>query len=199
MTQSPKERNRCHRLTVLWVVFFLAGCNGEPWQTKDISGLIPPLEFQLSVADGETLTEADLKGRVVLLVFGYASCPDVCPTNLARLAAVKRRLPASLAEVVQILFVSVDPQRDTPKRLNAFTGFFNADILGKTGSPDQLRALSRRCRTTFSHGKPDATGFYEVTHSSGVYLFDRSGEARLLFRPSDSVEAMEADLVRLLR
>ncbi|SCZ56262.1 SCO family protein [Thiohalomonas denitrificans] len=187
------------RLCTVLLMFLGTSCINEAWQTKDISGLMPPLELQLTAADGEDLSEADLQGRVVLLVFGYASCPDICPTNLAQLAALKRHLPASRAEAVQILFVSVDPQRDTPNQLAAFTDYFDADIIGATGTPDRLRALSRRYRTTFSYGEADADGFYEVIHSSGVYVFDPNGEVRLLFRPSDTVEQMAADLTRLLK
>ena len=177
----------------------LAGCVQEPWQTKDISGLMPPLQLRLTAAGGETLTEEDLQGRVVLMAFGYASCPDVCPATLARLSALKRGLSSAAGEGVRILFVSVDPGRDTPERLAEFTGHFGSGIIGATGTEEQLRALARRYRTTFSTGDPGLEPFYEVTHSSGVYVFDTSGRARLLFRPDDSMEAMALDLRRLLR
>lgn len=176
----------------------MAGCQDQPWQTRDISGLMSPLELELAAADGARLTQADLRGRAALLAFGYTSCPDVCPTTLARLASLQRRLAPELAEAVQIVFISVDPRRDTPEKLAAFTGYFDAGIRGLTGSEQQLMALTRRYRTTFGYGPADDGGFYEVTHSSGIYVFDRQGEARLLFRPDDAMEAMERDLTRLL-
>ncbi len=199
--QDPSGRWRygLFWLRAVLLTLLVASCNSEPWQTRDISGLMPSLEFQLSAVNGESLSEADLQGRVVLLLFGYTSCPDICPTNLAQLAALKRRLPASQVEAVQILFVSVDPQRDSPTTLATFAGYFEAEIIAATSTPDRLRALSRRYRTTFSYGEADADGFYEVTHSSGVYVFDQNGAARLLFRPGDSVEQMAADLTRLLK
>ncbi len=185
---------RVHLFAIL-LFALLGGCQGEPWRTKAIAGLMPPLEFELVNAEGERLTEADLAGDVVLLTFGYTFCPDVCPTNLARLSALHQRLSPALSEAVRIVFVSVDPQRDTPAKIEAFVGHFGP-VLGLTGSHDQLYRLARRYRTTFSYGEGAA---YEVTHAVGVYVFDRNGDARLLFRPSDPLEAMEADLVRLLK
>lgn len=183
---------------LLLVAALFAGCAGEPWQTKDISGLMPPLQLRLNTAGGSPLTEADLRGSVVLMAFGYGSCPDVCPTTLARLAELRRRLDPGPGGGVRILFVSVDPRRDTPQRLADFAGHFGPGIVGATGTDGQLRALARRYRTTFSIGEPDARGFYEVAHSSGVYVFDQRGRARLLFRQDDPMTAMEADLRRLL-
>lgn len=183
----------------LLIMALVAGCSREAgWQSTDISGLMPPLAFELQRAGGKALTADDLKGKVVLLTFGYASCPDVCPTTLARLANLIQQLSPAQAERVRVVFVSVDPKRDTPERLAAFVGYFDAGILGVTGTRERLEALARRYRTTFSYGAPTADGFYEVTHSSGVYVFDRDGEARLLFRPGDSIDAMATDLKRLL-
>lgn len=187
-----------HVLWVLLLALFMAGCQGEPWRTKSIAGLMPPLDFELSGTRGKRTTEADVAGSAVLLTFGYTSCPDICPAGLARLVALKRRLPPEKADAVRILFVSVDPQRDTPDRIASFARHFGP-VLGLTGSRDQLGRLARRYRTTFSYGEPDADGFYDVAHSSGVYVFDRKGDARLLFRVDDSIEAMEADLLRLLK
>ena len=184
--------------TGLIIALALTGCGGEAWQTKAIDGLLPPLQLELSTAGAAPLTEADLRGQAVLLLFGFTSCPDICPTSLARLAAVRDGLPEPLAERVRIVFVSVDPARDTPQRLQAYAEYFGTGILGVTGSPEQLRTLARRYRTTFSHGEPDAHGQYPVSHSAGVYVFDPQGRARLLFRLSDSTEAMRADLQRLL-
>jgi len=188
---------RCYGLLLL---FIIAGCSDiGQWRTKDITGLLPPLELKLTTASGETVTTADFRGRAVLLTFGYTSCPDVCPANLFRLAALKKRLPGTLRRRVRILFVSVDPRRDNPEDIRAFTGHFHGNILGVTGSPKQLTTLTRRYRATFSYGDPDRDGFYQVSHPAGIYAFDQKGRARLLFRPDDSVNAMTADLVRLLR
>lgn len=186
---------------LLLATLALAACGGDPsWETRNVSGLLPPLELRLSgTPRGAPFTEADARDRATLLTFGFMSCPDVCPTTLARLAEAKRRLPAALADEVRIVFVSVDPARDDPQRLTDYAAHFGEGFIGVTGTQAELRALGRRYRTTYSYGQPDRHGHYDVAHSAGVYVFDRDGAARLLFRSGDSPEAMCADLLQLLQ
>jgi protein SCO1/2 len=181
------------------LMFGLVGCGGQSWQTKDIAGLMPPLQLHLSGTTGAPLTETALRGRITLLLFGFTHCPDVCPTSLQKLAALKRGLPQELQQRLRIVFVSVDPARDAPAALARYAAYFDDAILGVTGSEAELRALSRRYRTTFSYGEREDDGHYAVSHSNGVYVFDREGGARLLFRTGDSLEAMRVDLLRLLQ
>ena len=98
---------------------------------------------------------------------------------------------------VRVLFVTVDPQRDTESRLHSYVRSFGPEFVGLRGTPSQLAALAKRYRVTYSLGKPDAGGDYEVTHSDAVFVFDRTGRARLLIRPEDPVSAITADLERL--
>lgn len=178
----------------------LTGCGGSdgpPWALRDISGLLPPLAFELHDGDGETRSAADFAGDVVLLYFGYTHCPDVCPATLARLSAVARGLDDGGARV-RILFVSVDPARDTPPVLRAYGSAFGPRVVALSGSQDQLMRLARRYRISFGLGKPQADGQYEVSHSSAVFIFDSRGEARLLATDADSDAAVAADLARLL-
>lgn len=177
----------------------LAGCSSEPaWNTKDISGLMPELAFTLTDENDRQVTAADYGGRVKLLFFGYTSCPDICPTTLGRLQAAFGRLSKAERQQVRVLFVSVDPERDGPAELRDYTRWFGPAFIGLTGTETQLRELSRRYRTTFSYGKPDAHGEYEVSHSSAVFVFDAQGRAQLLLRGSDAPRAVAADLKRLL-
>lgn len=176
---------------------FAAGCDSE-WQTKRIDGLMPPLEFELRSDGAPALTADRFRGQIVLLAFGFMSCPDVCPSTLARLAAARRSLPAETAQKVAILFVSVDPQRDTAEALHRYAANFGPGVHAATGSPAQLRALARRYRTTFSYGRPDGDGFYDVSHPAGVYVFDRTGSASLLIRQNDAIDAIRGDLLRLV-
>ncbi|WP_407352655.1 SCO family protein [Luteimonas sp. R10] len=187
-------------MPLLLALLALAACNdGPPWATRSVGGLLPPLELRLSgTPRGMPFTQADVRDRTTLLTFGFMSCSDVCPTTLARLAEAKRRLPAPLSEQVQVVFVSVDPARDDPARLADYAAHFGDGFIGVTGTPEELRALGRRYRTTYSYGRPDPHGNYDVVHSAGVYVFDRDGEARLLFQTDDPPEAMCADLLRLL-
>lgn len=173
-----------------------AACSEKPWRTKNISGLMPDLEFQLTATDGRKVSAADYHGKVVLLFFGYTHCPDVCPTTLAKLSAAIRRL--NRPDDARILFVTVDPARDTPAALRAYTQSFGSQFTGLRGERSALDRLTKRYRVTYGYGAPDANGDYEVSHSSGVFVFDRKGEARLLMRESDSMDAMVSDLNRIV-
>lgn len=176
-----------------------AGCGGEvSWQTKDIGGMMPELEFTLTSENGETVTAERYADTVNLLFFGYTHCPDVCPITLGRLRGVIDRLPDDVASRVQVLFVSVDPERDSPEALRTYTNQFGENFIGLTGSRDQLDALTKRYRTTYGYGQPDEQGNYEVSHGSAVYAFDANGGARLLIRNEDGVDAVAGDLEQLV-
>ncbi|MDZ7840005.1 MAG: SCO family protein [Gammaproteobacteria bacterium] len=177
-----------------------AACGGElSWQTKDISGMMPALEFTLTSEDGKTVTEDHYTGNVNLVFFGFTHCPDICPITLGRLRGVMDRLPGDVAHRVQVLFVSVDPDRDGPEELRTYTDQFGTNFIGLTGSQEQLQALTKRYRTTYGYGEPDDQGNYEVSHGSAVYAFDSSGAARLLIRNSDDVDAVASDLEQLVQ
>jgi protein SCO1/2 len=156
----------------------------------DIHGHLPDLKFSLSGAQGRTVTQDDVKGKTVLLFFGYASCPDVCPTTMAQLSDVMNHL-GDAADNVRILFVSVDPHRDTPDLLQAYVNAFNRNAIGLTGTERQIADIARRYRVSYQIDKPSPGASpqqYNVTHSRGVYVFDGQGEARLLLSDSSSTE-----------
>ncbi|ANN69591.1 electron transporter [Bordetella bronchialis] len=166
----------------------------------DIHGHLPDLKFTLSGAQGHTVSQDDVKGKTVLLFFGYASCPDVCPTTMAQLADVMNRLGQDAAEV-RILFVSVDPHRDTPDGLQAYVNAFNSNAIGLTGSERQIADVARRYRVSYQIDKPRPGAdpdSYNVTHSRGVYVFDRDGEARLLLSDSSSTDQIVDALRKLI-
>ncbi len=190
---------RLIQMTVLSLVLLAAGCGDElAWQTRDISGMMPELEFTLTSETGEDVTAQQYDDTVNLLFFGYTHCPDICPITLGRLRGVLDRLPADVAERVQVLFVSVDPERDGPESLRSYTDQFGDKFIGLTGSREQLDALTKRYRTTYGYGEPDEQGDYEVSHGSAVYAFDTQGNARLLIRDQDSVDAIAADIQQLV-
>lgn len=187
------------RLFATLVLVFLAGCSGDQqnWNAKSISGLMPELSYKLTDTSGKTVTAEDTDGNIRLLFFGFTSCPDICPATLQKLARVVNNLPEPARTDVKIVFVSVDPERDTPERIKSYVEFFGENIIGLTGNEKNLRELSKRYRTTFGYETPDEDGNYEVSHSSAVYVFDREGEARLLVRPGQSPEALAADIKAL--
>jgi len=187
-------------LATMALALLVSGCGDEmTWQTRDISGLMPELEFRLTSENGETVTADEFTGDVNLLFFGYTHCPDICPITLGRLRGVMEKLPEDVAERVRVLFVSVDPERDGPEELRSYTDQFGERFIGLTGSREQLDALTKRYRTTYGYGEPDDDGNYEVSHGSAVYAFDAGGEPRLLIRGSDDAQAVSDDLQQLAR
>jgi len=165
-----------------------------------IRGFLPDLRFQLEGAHGKTWTQDDLKGKTVLLFFGYASCPDICPTTMAQLTQVVHELGKD-ADKVRILFISVDPHRDTPDILQAYVDAFDGNAIGLTGTEKQVADVARRYRVAYQieKPKPDSPDVYEVAHSRGVYFFDRNGHARFLAPDTESVEVLKAGVEALLR
>lgn len=178
----------------------LAACHREdnlPWRLANVSGHMPDLAFRLTDDNGHAVSAEDYRGKVVLLYFGYTHCPDVCPLTLARLHAVLHRVGPK-ADDARILFVSVDPARDTPPVMHAYVNAFDPRAVGLTGTPGAIEALSKRYRSAFTREPDKGNGQYEVSHSSAIYLFDRQGQARLLATPATSQDDLVHDLYLLL-
>ncbi len=180
-------------------ILLLSACHSEPpWATKNITGLMPTLEFTLTEANRNKIVHAqDYRGEILLMYFGYTHCPDVCPLTLSRLKSALAKL-GDAAQQVRVLFVSVDPGRDSIEDLKRYTEYFGPEVLGLRGDQTALRELTKKYRVTYGYNKPNANGDYDVSHSSAVYVFDRKGEARLLIRPTDAVASISIDLKRLL-
>jgi protein SCO1/2 len=183
----------------LMVAGLLAACSagGPPYQLANVTGLVAPLEFHLTDQDGRPVTAADYRNDVVLLYFGYTHCPDQCPTTLAMLANAIHTLGPQGSQV-RVLFVSVDPRRDTTAVLERYVGNFGPQFVGLRGDQAELTRLSKRYRITYHYEAPDKYGDYEVDHSSAVFVFGRHGRARLLGQSSNTMQQYVADLRRLL-
>jgi protein SCO1/2 len=178
----------------------LAGCTHkeEPWHLTNVTGHLPDLDFSLTDDAGKAVTGQTFKGDTALVYFGYTHCPDVCPETMARLMQVLAGLGPD-AQKVRILFITVDPARDTPKALHDYVGAFDAaHAVGLTGSDRQIETLARQYRVAYQMEKRDPNGNYEVTHSSAVYVFDAQGHARLLATDRDTPDAFAADLRRIM-
>ena len=203
MNTSPfrQQAGKLSLLALLLITLVVSGCSGEEenWNGKDISGLMPGLEFELTDSQGSSVTAKQFDGKIRLLFFGFTSCPDICPTTLQKLNRATEGLPSGLQDDVLTLFVSVDPKRDSPEHLAAYVRFFGSGIVGLTGKEPQLRELAKRYRTTFGYEEPDENGNYAVSHSNAVYVFDRNGDARLLIRADLSAKAIRQDLIALAR
>ena len=189
---------RGSRVLLSLLVLVVAGCGDSSLNGKDVSHLMPALEFQLTDQTGKAVDERVFAGRPVAIYFGFTHCPDVCPMTLAKLAAASRALPEPLRESLQLAFVSVDPARDTPQRLTDYTAAFSDRMLGLTGTQQQLQDLTRRYRVTYGYAEPDAEGQYEVSHSSAVWVFNRELEAELMLFDDLDIAQMADDLQRVL-
>jgi cytochrome oxidase Cu insertion factor (SCO1/SenC/PrrC family) len=139
------------------------------WAEDGIGG-----DFSLTDQAGQPFRLAQLRGKVVLLFFGYTFCPDICPTELANLSAVLNELPHA-GDQVQGVFVTVDPERDTPRVLADYVGYFSRHLIGLTGSPDQIAQVAEKYRVKYRKN-PRPGGAYSVDHSVNLYVIDRAGE-----------------------
>ena len=183
----------------------VGGCQQKPhWHATNLTGsALPDLKFSMTRADdGKAVTAADYKGKVVLLYFGYTFCPDVCPLTLANTVQLLQKLGKS-ADDVRVLFVTVDPDRDTVPVLRQYTNAFAPQVDGLRGTPDQLASLAKRYRVAYSVTPSKNPSDYKVTHSSAVYVFDRKGNIRLLFTSlhdnNPKLDGYAADLRRLVK
>lgn len=182
-----------------------AACSAPPAFTgTDLGGVDWGADFALQAHTGRRVSTADFRGKIVVLYFGYIRCPDICAPTLAKLAAVRRALGAD-AERVQVLFVTVDPRRDTPAELAAFAPKFDPSFIGLTGTPGEIAEVAREYKVIFSpapaattHGA-HAHGQTPVDHSSGMLIKDVNGKLRLFFRNEASVADLEHDVRLLLR
>lgn len=175
------------RRFVLALPILLAACSHDlSPQDVSIAGMVPPLTLSMQdVNSGKPVTAADFRGKVTLLYFGYTNCPDVCPASLYNVDRILRRL-GPLAAQVNLLFVTVDPDRDTPAVLTQYVNLFGPNIIGLRGTADQLFSLARRYRVVFSVTKPSGTTPYQVTHSAAIYVFDAKGQAQFLIAGLDT-------------
>ena len=179
----------------------LAAC-GKPapaaFESVDITGADYAKDFQLADHDGKRRSLADFKGKAVVVFFGFTQCPDVCPTTMARLAEVKQRLGAD-GDRLQAIFVSVDPERDTPEILKAYMGNFDPSFLALRPTPEELPAVAKNFKIYYKRVDGSAPDSYTMDHSAGDYIYDPQGRLRLYSRQGTSAESMAKDIGALLK
>lgn len=196
--------NPDRRLWLLAAAALLAGCDRPSapdtklqFRGVDITGAEYGRALALPDQDGKLRTLADFKGKVTVVFFGYTQCPDVCPTTMAELAQVKKSLGAD-GERVQGVFVSVDPERDTPQLLKAYMANFDAGFVALRGSPEQTAAAAKEFKVFYAKVPGKTEGSYTVDHTAGSYVFDAAGRLRLFVRYGSGADALTADLKTLL-
>lgn len=189
-------------LAWLTVLALVAACSrqGEAppgFVASDVTGATFGRDFALPDAGGTVRRLADFRGKVVLVFFGYTQCPDVCPTELARLAELRGRLGAD-AERVQGVFITLDPARDTPAVIGEYVRAFDPTFIGLRGDAEAAAATAREFRVFYQQVPGSAPDRYALNHSTHIYAFDPAGRLRLLMQSSAGVEAMVGDVRTLL-
>lgn len=181
-----------------------AGCDKlfapakSPFQGIDVTGGPMGGALQLTDHNGRPRSAADFRGKLVVVVFGFTNCPDVCPTALADLASAMKQLGADASQV-QVLFVTVDPRRDKPELLRQYVPAFHPDFLGLYGDDDAIARVAKDFHVYYSVREGRTPETYTVDHSGQIFVLDREGKARLLFAPGTKPAAMAADLRLLLK
>ncbi|XZG71356.1 SCO family protein [Chitinibacteraceae bacterium HSL-7] len=183
------------RLTIAALLLVLAACSRPSFQGADLTGAPIGGDFTLTAHTGKPVKLADYQGKVVALFFGYTSCPDVCPTTMFELKSAMKLLGAR-ADQVQVLFVTVDPVRDTPELLREYVPAFDPRFVGLTGSPKQIAEVARLYKVVYQQQGQGSS--YTVDHTAGTYLFDRSGKPRVLVQYGAGGPALAHDLGVLL-
>lgn len=187
------------RLFLALLCTLLAACSPAPvaFRNTDLTGATFGRGFELTDHRGQQRSLADFRGKVVVIFFGYTSCPDICPTTLARLAEVMKAL-GQAAGAVQVLFVTLDPERDSAERLSAFVPWFDPSFLGLRGDQAQIKVVADEFRVFSARKEVGSELGYVLDHSSGAYVFDPVGRLRLYVKDKASVDDIVAD-IRLLQ
>ena len=197
---------RDRRFTSFLIFAFLIACaplaacapDGPKFLSSDVTGATFGRDFQLKDAAGKPRTLADYRGKAVVIFFGYTQCPDVCPTTLAELAEVMKKLGPD-ADRVQVLFVTVDPQRDTPELLSKYVPAFDPRFAGLWGDAAATERTAKEFKIIYQK-QPGATpGTYSVDHSAGTYIYDPQGRLRLYVSYGQKPDVFAHDLRELLK
>jgi len=194
-----------HRRSLLAAAFalpvlpWLAGCDPRPqFKGVDLTGADYARDLQLTDADGKVRTLADFRGKAVVLFFGFTQCPDVCPTTLTEVTQARQLLGPD-GERVQPVFVTLDPERDTPEVLKAYVANFGSGIVALRGTPEQTAAVAKDFKVYYRKVDGKTPGSYTLDHSAASYLYDPEGRLRVYTRYGSGAQALADDLKLLLK
>ena len=183
------------------VALMVAACgrgSPESFKATDITGAQFARELSLTDHHGKQRTLADFNGKVAVVFFGYTQCPDVCPTTLATLREVRERLGAD-GERMQVLFVTVDPERDTQQLLSQYVPAFHPEFLGLYGDAAATERVAKEFRILYAKNPGKTPTSYTVDHSAGVFMFDPQGRVRLYASQNLPVDSYVHDIRMLLQ
>ncbi|MDE2429927.1 MAG: SCO family protein [Burkholderiales bacterium] len=188
------------RLVGLCLLVGLVGCSkpAEKFMNTDLTGLDYAKDFALTDHNGKPRTLADFKGKAVVIFFGYTQCPDVCPTTMVEMANVMKQL-GGLADRVQVLFVTIDPERDTQSLLANYVPNFDPRFLGLYGNAEATAKVAKDFKVFYQKVPGRTPGSYTMDHTAGSYVFDPEGHIRLFLRHGQGAEPIVHDLKLLLK
>jgi protein SCO1/2 len=191
--------NRRHVLSLAAASLVAACGKSKPqFNAIDLTGAEYGRDFHLPDADGRMRSMADFKGKVVALFFGYTQCPDACPTTLTELAEAKKQLGAEGAKL-QVVFITVDPERDTPQVLKAYMANFDPTFIAlRPSSPEQLAQVAKDFKVYYKKAEGGDAKNYTMDHTAATYVFDPEGQLRLYARYGSGPQALAADFRKLL-
>jgi len=176
----------------------LAACGKKPsFNSIDVSGSDLGTDLSLTDFNGKPRTLQDFKGKVLVVFFGFVQCPDVCPTALAEFKQVKNQLGQD-GERLQVVFVTVDPERDTPEILREYVTQFDPSFLGLRGDADATARVAKSFKVFYAKVPGKEPGSYTMDHTAGVYIYDPEGHLRLFARHNTGAEALTSDIRQLL-
>ena len=182
----------------------LAGCDrsapaapAHHFNAVDLTGASYAQQFSLPDFDGKVRTLADFKGKVTAVFFGYTQCPDACPTTMAELAGIEKTLGADAARV-QVVFITVDPSRDTAALLKSYVTNFNPGFLALRGDEAQTQAVAKEFKVFYEKVPGKTATDYSIDHTAGTYIFDTQGRIRLFARQNMDPDQLTGDLKALL-
>ena len=184
----------------LLLAFAVSGC-GLPqpaFKNTDVTGSDCCKDFRLTDHNGKLRTLADFRGKLVVIFFGYTQCPDVCPTTMAELKSVLQQLGPD-AKRVQVLFITLDPERDTRELLANYVPAFDPSFLGLYGDPETTARTAKEFRVFYQKRPGPTPSSYTLDHTAGSYVFDAQGRVRLFVRYGDGGASLASDLRALLR
>ncbi len=177
----------------------LAGCEGkQPFQSIDLTDAKYARGFELPDFDGQTRRLQDFRGKLVVVFFGFTQCPDVCPTAMTDLVEVKRQL-GSDGDKLQAVFVTVDPERDTPEVLKAYIANFDPSFVGLRGTPEQLAQVAKEFKIIYRKVEGKTPGAYTMDHTAASFIYDTQGRLRLYLRQGAGPKVLLGDLRLLLK
>ena len=185
---------------IAFFIVFLAACTPDKPQFKsiDLTGADYAKDFALPDQNGKTHSIKDFAGKVVVVFFGFTQCPDVCPTSMVELAGIKKSLGAD-GDKLQAIFISVDPERDTPEILKAYMGNFDPTFLALRPSIEQLPVVAKDFKIYYKKVEGRTASSYSMDHSAGNYIYDTKGNLRLYNRYGSGAEGLTSDIRLLLK